>query len=285
MRNALDIDLLLRAPGHRSWTALALLAIVLVGIIDYATGPEFTFSLFYLIPVAAAAWLAGTAIALAASVLAAVVWLLAELFGSRVDSNMIVYGWNFTTRLLFLLLVAMLLASLRVMLVRERTLSRTDPLTGMLNARAMREIADAELSRAERYRHPLSLAFIDVDDFKRLNDSRGHTAGDRLLKRIAELIKSNLRASDFVARYGGDEFVVLLPLADEGAARNAVGKLQARVAASDVDGVRVTLSVGVITYVPGPGTASIDTLLENADRLMYEVKTKGKANARFARLG
>jgi len=283
MVNWKPIETMLFRPPHWRWTAGALLAILAVGVVDYITGPRITFSLFYLIPVMVAAWLSGTAAAVSASALAAVVWLCAEFASSRLDADTFVYIWNFCARLLFLLLVALLFAQLRQMLIRERTLSRTDAITGLLNARAFREAADAEIARAQRYAQPLSLAFIDLDDFKRVNDSRGHGAGDRLLKYIGEVIRGNLRSSDVLARYGGDEFVVLLPVADQAAARAAVDKLRQEIGAAMArEGWPVTLSIGVVTCEPGTPSIAVDALLEGADRMMYEVKSGGKGHVRFA---
>lgn len=283
MANWMIAESALFRPRSPKWTAGALLAIAAVGAADYYTGPEFTFSIFYLVPVAVAAWLSGTATALVASALAAVVWLGAELASSRVNDSTFVYVWNFCARLLFLALVALLLARLRQMLDRERSLSRTDVLTGLDNARRCQEIVAAEIARAHRYGHAVSLAFIDVDDFKRVNDMRGHGAGDRLLVSVAEIIRANLRGSDFVARYGGDEFVVLLPAADQEAARAVVEKLGEKVRdATATKGSPVTLSIGVVTCESGGPAVTVDQLLNAADRLMYDVKASGKCATRFA---
>ena len=154
------------------WTALAFAAIVAVGIADYRTGPPITFAAFYLVPVAVAAWLSGRSAAMAAALLAAVTWFAAELGSSRIHETGFVYAWNFSVRLIFLLLVAVLLAHLKIMLVRERALARVDGLTGLYNGRAFRELAEAEIERASRYGHPLAIAFLDLDHFKRINDTR-----------------------------------------------------------------------------------------------------------------
>ncbi|MFO1324392.1 MAG: GGDEF domain-containing protein [Burkholderiales bacterium] len=277
------VDAALFRSRPRNWAAVAAVAIVAVGYADYATGPEITFSVFYLIPVAFVAWVVGTQAAIWSSAFAAIVWLAAEYASSRIHANLFVYAWNFSARLLFLLAVALLLARLRFMLDRERTLSRTDFLTGLPNARACREFVDTELARARRYRHPLSIAFIDIDDFKRVNDRGGHAAGDRLLASVARVIRNSLRSSDFVARYGGDEFVVLLPVSDEAAARAVVEKLSTQVQeAIATNGWPISLSVGVVTCEPESSDIGVDALLAYADRLMYDVKNHGKRGARFA---
>ena len=285
MNRIIDENVLFR-PYHWGWIVTAFVTIVIVGVADYVTGPHITFSVFYLVPVSVAAWLAGTKGALVGSVLAAVVWFVALFAANPLGSNTFVYVWNFCAQLLFLLLVALLLAQLRRMLDRERELSRTDSLTALPNARAFREIAGAEIGRAKRYRQPLSLAFIDVDDFKRINDTRGHGAGDRLLRLMAEAIRGSLRTSDHLARYGGDEFVILLPVADQDAARATVDKLRAIVNQAMIrEAWPVTLSVGVVTWEHGGAGVTVDGMLERADRLMYEVKSCGKNGARFATYG
>ncbi|MEO8347069.1 MAG: GGDEF domain-containing protein [Betaproteobacteria bacterium] len=281
MNRTTPIEPTLHRWVHWGWTFLALGIIPVVGIIDYVTAPEITFSLFYLVPVAAAAWLSGQGTAIFASTAASIIWLCAEIGSSRLPANNWVYAWNFGVRLGFLMLVAVLLARLRETLVRERVLSRTDPLTGLLNARSFREIAGAEIARACRYGQPLSLAFVDVDDFKRVNDTRGHATGDRVLVRIGELMRAHLRSTDTAARYGGDEFAIILPVADELAARAAIAKLIDKLgAAAPASSGPLTFSVGVVTYPDAP--PPLDLMLERADRLMYEVKSTTKNGARFA---
>ncbi len=272
--------------GQQTWIIGALAAIALVGLVDYLTGPKITLSLFYLIPVAAASWFGGASIAVATSSFAAVVWLCAELASSRLDSDLFVYAWNCGTRLLFLLMVALLLARLRVMLERERGMSRTDPLTGLLNVRAFREALVVELLRLQRHGQPFSLAFIDVDNFKQVNDSRGHGEGDELLKALAGVLRDSSRGTDLVARHGGDEFVVMYPVVDQAAARAAIDGLRSRArAAMERGNWPASLSIGVVTCERGDAVPAVDALLAYADRLMYSAKAGGKGGARFATWG
>lgn len=276
-----DADLFRRC--QRTWIIGALAAIALVGLVDYLTGPKITLSLFYLIPVAAASWFGGAAIAAITSSFAAVVWLCAELASSRLDSDIFVYAWNCGTRLLFLLMVALLLARLRVMLERERDMSRTDPLTGLLNVRALREALVVELLRLQRHGQPFSLAFIDVDNFKQVNDSRGHGEGDELLKALAGVLRDSSRGTDVVARYGGDEFVVMYPVVDQAAARAVIHGLRSRAqTAMERGNWPASLSIGVVTCERGDDVPAVDALLAYADRLMYSAKAAGKGGARFA---
>jgi diguanylate cyclase (GGDEF)-like protein len=152
--------------------------------------------------------------------------------------------------------------------------ARTDPLTGLLNRRALAEIAVPALARARRSGSPLSLVLLDIDHFKQVNDAHGHAAGDAVLVGIAAMLRSRLRAGDGCARLGGEEFVLLLPDTGEAQALQVAEALRAQLAASDVAGVGPsTASFGVST---GRGDADFDTLLREADRAMYAAKAAGR---------
>src|SRR5205085_1549573 len=175
----------------------------------------------------------------------------------------------------WLVLVSEALARLRLAHARERQLARSDALTGAPNARAFYEVAEAEITRARRYAHPFSVAYLDLDDFKLVNDRLGHLAGDAVLRSVARALSGVMRASDVVARLGGDEFVVLLPEASAAPARLATEKL--RGALADVvpaHGWRMTASIGVATFLVPP--ESVDELLGAVDGLMYRAKQGGK---------
>ncbi|MCA1814852.1 MAG: GGDEF domain-containing protein [Acidobacteria bacterium] len=148
-------------------------------------------------------------------------------------------------------------------------------MTGATNRRSFFEAAQIEINRARRHRHPFSVAYIDVDNFKWLNDRHGHAAGDALLRDAARAIKETVREVDMVARLGGDEFAVLLPETGEAAARAVVSRVRESLNEVAARGTsRVTFSIGVVTWTTPPRTA--DMMIRQADAAMYEVKRTGK---------
>jgi len=160
-----------------------------------------------------------------------------------------------------------------------RRLATTDMLTGLLNRRAFLDAIERERARSDRHAFPLSVLLLDVDHFKRINDERGHAAGDAVLQGIARVLVSVARKSDFVARWGGEEFVVGLPQTSEAGARIAGERVRRAVAAEShaaPDGgqpMRVTVSVGVAS---ADAPWSIDRLVGAADAAMYAAKTRGR---------
>jgi diguanylate cyclase (GGDEF)-like protein len=153
--------------------------------------------------------------------------------------------------------------------------ARTDALTGLLNHGAMQVRVREEIARARRDGTPLSLVIIDLDDFKRVNDLRGHQAGDELLRRVAALLQSELRPYDQVARYGGDEFVLLLPGSDEADARAVAERVRDAVAGGRVG----ACSLGVAQWQE---PLDADALLEHADRALLLAKRTGKGRVAVA---
>ena len=244
-----------------------------VGLLDVMTGPDISFSIFYLAPVALVAWRLRARAGAAWAVMAAIVWLLVDLRTGDYPSLAVEY-WNASVRLGFFLVVAASVGTIRRMWDAERMLAGTDFLTGVLNGRAFHEIVELERSRALRYNRPFTLAYMDVDGFKHVNDDLGHSRGDDALLLIATTMRENIRSMDSVARLGGDEFGLLLPETGTGAAEVAIRKIQSRLneAVSEAK-LDLSFSIGAVVCVGPPG--SVDHLIRRADALMYQVKTGG----------
>ena len=154
-----------------------------------------------------------------------------------------------------------------------RRLATTDELTGLDNRRHFVERARAAIAVAQRYGQWCSFAIIDIDRFKRVNDQGGHQAGDRALVTLAAVLKANLRATDVAARFGGDEFVILMPLSDPEAARAAAERIR-RAVHEDAAATTLTVSIGVAST--RGEQASLEELMARADQALYEAKRRGR---------
>jgi diguanylate cyclase (GGDEF)-like protein len=162
-------------------------------------------------------------------------------------------------------------------LEREKELSRTDYLTGASNSRYFYEVMQVEINRHRRYKHPFTLAYIDVDNLKLVNDKYGHFEGDQTLKNLVSSVKKLTRNTDMIARLGGDEFALFFPETDQKEASiitknlfidNVLGKSKP-----------VTYSIGVVTFRVPP--SSIDELIKITDKLMYTAKSGGKNTIKY----
>ncbi|MDD2743689.1 MAG: diguanylate cyclase [Rhodocyclaceae bacterium] len=161
---------------------------------------------------------------------------------------------------------------------RYKQLSVTDSLTGLFNSRHLHERLQAEMERAQRYQRPLSLLVIDCDNFKRINDNFGHLEGDNVLQRLAKVIGHCLRRTDSAYRYGGEEFVLILPEAEIGDAGRLAERLRQDFAdqivlADNGQEIRCTVSVGLASYQAGETESQF---IRRADEASYEAKQRGK---------
>jgi len=160
--------------------------------------------------------------------------------------------------------------------------ARTDPLTGALNRRAMEEAAQRETTRSIRYGHLPCMIMLDIDDFKRLNDTRGHAAGDAALQALVHQIKPMMRVNDVLARTGGEEFTILLPNTTASAGIVAAERLRQTVEALEVpfedEPIRFTISAGVAQLDPAQG--GWEGMMRRADAAMYEAKEHGRNSVR-----
>jgi diguanylate cyclase (GGDEF)-like protein len=246
--------------------------LALVAALDYATGTELNFSVFYLLPICFATWFLSSGLGVLTAVLSAglIVWL--ELLDGAHEA--VTFANALTTLLLFVILV-FVLGEVRMLYDRERESSRHDYLTSLPNARAFYELLTMEKNRARRFERPLTLAYIDLDNFKLMNDLYGHPEGDTLLATVGKAMQNSIRETDLAARLGGDEFVLLLPESTEDQARVVLEKLQANLKQVMSDNRwPVTFSIGAITFLNAPDSAQ--EMVQKADHLMYSVKQSGK---------
>lgn len=255
--------------------ALGVVLIFIVVLLDYLTGTEISFSIFYIAPIARVAWLAGRRWGVIFAGVAALLWYLADQAAGHEASHFLIPVWNGFVRMGLFLVTVEAAVRLHASLDRERALARIDPLTGLVNGRVFREVVAHELERAARYGHVVSIAYIDVDNFKWVNDNCGHQRGDALLGDLGPLLRSKLRRADTVARLGGDEFAVLMPETGAEAASVALEKVrEALKRLAEREGLPVTLSVGVVEFARFP--RDVDAVLHVADELMYRAKSEGK---------
>jgi diguanylate cyclase (GGDEF)-like protein len=265
---------------------LSLVFIALIGLIDSVTGYEISFAPLYLLPIALAAWFAGIHFGFAAAGLSAVVWLMAEIVAGRQYSHPAIYAWNTFMRLVTYATMVWLLGRVQREMSLEKALARRDPITGAANQRYFQELFQTEAIRAYRYGHPYVVGYIDLDNFKWVNDTLGHSTGDLVLRTVAEILQHQLRHTDVVARLGGDEFAVLLPETGENAAREVFTRIHQHLQ-NKMNEARwkVTFSIGVLVCEPVPGRQDLDDVIRHVDRLMYSVKTNGKNGIRYEHYG
>jgi len=167
---------------------------------------------------------------------------------------------------------------------RLRLAGLTDSLTGLYNRRHLQHRLEQEVTRAQRYRQPLSCLFVDADHFKRINDDHGHACGDRVLTALAQRLRARLRTSDLPTRYGGEEFAVLLPQTDAENARVLADEICTGIAAEPItldtgEEIRITVSIGVAAATARdqrPAREAGEALLQAADEAVYRAKEAGR---------
>lgn len=162
----------------------------------------------------------------------------------------------------------------------EEAAAEHDHLTGLLNIRGLTLLLEEEIARTKRYRHPFTVAYIDIDNFKAINDSKGHREGDVILCKLSKIITTSFRESDYIGRIGGDEFVCLLPETKQPDAKVVFDKLQKNLdSAFCSSDIVVTFSIGVVTFEAAPPNSQAALAL--VDKVMYRVKKLNKNDAAF----
>lgn len=248
---------------------------LLVGLYDYLTQEQCSVSVLYFPLISLACWLVGFRTAVAIAILASALWILDDhVLPDRPMPDVFKY-WHSVMNFAVYVAFAYVLSKLKATMVLQHRLGRTDELTGLANRVALFEEGRRDLARCRRSGRPLTAVFIDLDEFKQVNDLYGHAEGDRLLRVAAECLRLNTRETDLTARIGGDEFVVLAPeMGYEAAQRYADRMQRCFLAEMSRHGWPVTVSLGAATFNIPPVT--LDEVVKAADDLMYSVKRREK---------
>jgi len=258
--------------------------VVLVGVIDHITGPELFVSIFYLLPIFLVTWFTERWMGVTISIVSAITWLITDFTAGHAYSYPAIPYWNMIVRLGTFLIMTLILSALKKALEHEKELARTDPLTGVANGRYFITLADMEINRARRYKHSFTVVYIDLDNFKTVNDHFGHSTGDALLRSVAHTIRNNIRATDIVGRLGGDEFAILLPETGPEPAEVITCKVQkVNLDVMHKNEWPVTFSIGVVTFLGPPST--VDEMLKISDGVMYAAKKNGKNAIKYEIFG
>ena len=255
--------------------AVGLALVLLIAGLDYATGEELAFSVFYLVPVIGVAWLGSPPVAAVVAIAAGAAFPVSDMLAGDDPSASWVPFWNFSVRSGTNLVVAGLTRALRGSLDQARELARVDPLTGALNARSFFEVTGQEVARARRAERPLTVVYLDLDGFKAVNDTFGHSAGDEVLRVVSDMLCSGTRPADVVGRLGGDEFALVLPETDADEAAKPLDRIRTAVKeGAGKLGYGISASIGAVTFFRPPD--DVNALIHAADEAMYEAKHRGK---------
>jgi diguanylate cyclase (GGDEF)-like protein len=262
-------------PRKCAILGISLAVVFLVAVLDYFTGVQIRVFPLYYLPIAFGTYYLSSKAGFFLGVSSTIGWLASNWLFSEDYFDSRVWIINTATMMISFLTISFLIARLKRGFDRERSLSRADQLTGLPNSRAFYEHAELLIAGARRSGRPFVIAYFDLDNFKIVNDERGHQTGDLVLKEVGRILREGLRASDVVARIGGDEFVAILP--DTGAQDASVSLERIRTKLVEEMGARrwpVTVSIGAATFALAPAT--LDEALRFADDVMYEAKDSGK---------
>lgn len=252
--------------------------LLVLAVFSTLYGDVIFLELFYVFPIIIVSWYGSKR----SGVILAIVSSLVLLFGNALQSGFVaikILSYGIPCALSFSAL-AILITNFRNVHREESLAADTDNLTNIYNSRGFYIELANELVRSSRYQHIFSLAFIDIDNFKFINDSRGHSAGDQLLIEVAKSLKKSMRETDTVARLGGDEFSCLLPETGQEEAKAAFSKASTLLARRMDHGKwPVTFSVGMVTFETMP--ADIKEAMKVADELMYSVKNFAKNDVSY----
>jgi diguanylate cyclase (GGDEF)-like protein len=247
---------------------------LLVYWINAVTPTDARFGILYIIPVLLVTWTEGLVWGILFAVVTSVFREAVAWVQMPADTPMM---WRVLTGLAYLAVLGVAMAGLQTLRRSQAQMAKMiilDPLTNVLNARAFADRLSQELDRNRWYPRPLALMYMDLDNFKVINDTHGHQTGDAVLRLVADAMRSSVRQADVVGRLGGDEFAVLMPETDAALADAAAKRLIAGLRNVFKGTPNVTASIGVVSCTATD--ASTDDLLRRADQAMYDAKKSGK---------
>jgi len=255
---------------------ISILIIVVLGWLDYVSGIDIRIYPLYFIPLAFGSWNRHTIISLMLSVYAATVWFFSNYLSSVHYISTLVWAVNITSQLVTFVFVSLTVAYIGRRFEHESLLAHTDSLTGLLNSRAFYEKMSFELKRSQRYQRLIAVAYLDLDNFKEINDRLGHRAGDKILQRVARILRESLRFSDIIGRVGGDEFMLVLPEIKRDSVERTLERVRVKIKTAINTNHKFHLSISAGVIVCTPNKETVEKLISVSDELMYEVKRAGK---------
>ena len=264
-------------------TFLGYLLVLAIGSLDTITSYDTSISLLYLFPIILIAWFEGGVPAVIISIFSAITWAVSDLVSGHAYSHVTVPIWNAIMVLGMFLIVAYSIAAIKKLLIKEREHENTDDLTGAANVRAFYEQARVEISRSAVHERPLTLAYIDINNLRHVNDTLGHIAGDYLLHEVAQTMRSTLRPTDIISRLGGAKFAILMPETKNENAAGIIDKVQDHLLDMvKKNGWPVTFSTGVVTRNGATGT--IHELIKMAEDLTSTARDAGENMVKYAKM-
>lgn len=256
-------------------TAACIALIHLIARLHYITGFAYEFNSFYVLPLLASAWWLDNATCVCITLFCLADWAYTDIMLGGGQSEPLPLLCNTVTRAMTISCVTVLLKRLRHALQQEWENSRKDQLTGLCNRRLYYELGATVLEIARRQSLPVTLAFMDLDRFKEVNDTLGHAVGDDLLRTVSAVMQDHFRSEDVLARLGGDEFAAIMPGLTAVDARLRLESLRGSIrAAMSKHSWPVTLSIGAASFAEVTG--GIEVMLRAADAAMYEAKAAGR---------
>lgn len=249
--------------------------LILIAYLDYQVSPKIYLSVLHLLPIALITWFVSKESGFITCGLSAVAGLINRLRGDDTEISILLELWNTTVWLIVFMTVSSLLFQLREALKQEEELGRTDSITGVANKRLFLELAGMEVKKTYRYRHPITIIDIDIDDFKTINKKFGYHVGNQILYAAAQTIRNHIRETDIIGRIGEDEFAIVLPGSGYESADIVLSRLKNQLLeAMKKNHWSATFSMAAVTFVAPP--SSVEEMIQQADYLMYLVKNDGQ---------